>query len=62
MMTTHELSRLILSAIIVLGFFALVGITLFVPIQGYELQIVDMLIGALVASFTNVVAYFFRGQ
>lgn len=61
-MNSHEIARLILSAMVVLGFFALVGLTLFVPIQGYELQIVDMLIGALVASFTNVIAYYFRGQ
>ena len=60
-MSAHEIARIVLAGVVALGFFALIGLTLFVPIQSYELQIVDMLIGAMVASFTSVISFFFRG-
>ena len=59
-MTVHEKTRLVLAIVVVIGFFTLIGLTIFVPIAGAEIEIVDMLIGALIAAFTIIVAYYFK--
>ena len=52
--------RYLIAFAVIAGVFALVGVGLFVPLVGAELQIVDMLIGALITAFSMIVAYFFR--
>ena len=55
-------ARVALASLIVLGFFTMLGIVLFVPIEPSEIQVEDMLFGALVTAFAGVVAYFFTGD
>jgi hypothetical protein len=53
----RDWSQEILGWIIVTGFFAVLGIRMFVTIPVNQLENVGMLIGALITAFTTVVAY-----
>ena len=53
--------RLLISILVIVALFGVLGISLFVPIKGFEVDIVDMLVGALVTAFAGVVGYYFKG-
>ena len=52
--------RLILILLVVLGLFSLFGLTLFFPIKDFQIEIVDTLIGALLAAFAGIMVHYFR--
>lgn len=60
-MSTKSIARIVIATLVIGGLFGLIAATLFVPIVATEIQIVDMLVGAMVAAFAVVVGYFFRG-
>ena len=58
-MSNRDKARLILASVVVSGFFTLIGFAIFKPIEGPELQLVDVMVGALVAAFAGIVRHFF---
>ena len=44
------------------GFFTLIGTSLFVEIKGAELQLVDTMVGVLATAFSMVVAFYVRKE
>ena len=58
-MNNENRAKLLLAAIITLGFFGTVAITIFVPTQTGMRDILLVLIGALVGSFKEVTGYYF---
>lgn len=54
-----EISMYVLAAIIVLGFFALLYILLYVKVPADNQDILNIVVGALIGSFTAIVGYFF---
>ncbi len=51
--------QLILGCLIVTFFFILVGMLFFIKIPTENIQIVNILIGAIGVSFTTIIAYYF---
>lgn len=58
-MNNDNRAKLLLAAIITLGFFGTVAITIFVPTQTGMRDILLVMIGALVGSFKEVTGYYF---
>ena len=56
-MKQKNLPVLILSIIVIVGFFTLLGILIFVPIKIENKDMLNLVIGALLSAFTGVVAY-----
>ena len=61
-MTHHEIARLIIAATVVVGFFGLIAVTLFYPLDDVTVEVDDVGIGALLTAFVGVVGYYFRGE
>ena len=51
--------RLILVLVVTLGLFSLLGLAVFLPVKGFQIEIFDAVLGALLTAFTGMVAYFF---
>jgi hypothetical protein len=58
-MKTKNLPLYILAAIIIIGFFTVLGLLLFKPIPEANQRVLDMLLGALVTCFIAIVMYWF---
>ena len=61
-MSHHEVARLIIAATVVVGFFGLIAVTLFYPLDDVTVEVDDVGIGALLTAFVGVVGYYFRGK
>ena len=61
-MNAHERGRLVIAALVTVGFFTLIGTSLFVEIKGAELQLVDTMVGVLATAFSLVVAFYVRKE
>ncbi|MCK9282227.1 MAG: hypothetical protein M0P71_16550 [Melioribacteraceae bacterium] len=59
MKKTREIYMLILGALIVIGFFVLLYILVYSGIPETNKEILNIVVGALIGSFTGVVGYFF---
>jgi hypothetical protein len=55
----NNIYQYILATLVVLGFFALLSILAFTDIPKENKDLVNMLLGAWIASFTSVISYFF---
>jgi uncharacterized membrane-anchored protein len=54
-----DLYMIILGSIIVIGFFALVGVLIFIPIKESNQNILYMVAGGLMGGFMNIIGYYF---
>lgn len=54
-----EIGLYVLASIIVLGFFTLLYIIIFVGVPEVNKEILNIVVGALIGSFTSVVGFFF---
>ena len=53
--------RLVLASVVIISLFSLVGLAVFFPVQGFQIEVLDAVLGALLAAFAAIVAYvFFR--
>lgn len=59
MQTKKNIPLYILAALIVTGFFVLLYVLIFHPIPGDNKDVLNLVVGALIACFTAVVNYFF---
>lgn len=59
MKKTRDIYMLVLGALIVSGFFALLYILIYAGIPEQNKEILNIVVGALIGSFTSVVGYFF---
>ena len=59
-MNHHEIARLIIAGMVMIGFFSLVSVTLFYPLDDVTVEVDDVGIGAMLTAFVMVVTYFFR--
>ena len=57
---TDNIAKIILATVVLIGFFGLVGYSLYAPLTGYQIQLDDMLIGALIVVFKDVIAHYFK--
>jgi heme O synthase-like polyprenyltransferase len=55
----REIAMYILGGLIVIGFFSLLYLLIFTPIPINNIDIMNIVIGALIGSFTTVVGYFY---
>ena len=58
-MKAKNLFQYILGALLVLGFFTLLIILIFVDVPEVNKELLNIVVGALIASFTAVVGYFY---
>ena len=58
-MKTKGLALYIFASVIVIGFFALLYILIFTEIPEGNRDVLNLVIGSLIGSFTSVVAYYF---
>lgn len=56
---TSYIAKYVLATVIVIGFFSLLGLLLFQPLQPDSSGVIFMLFGSLAAAFGGVVQYFF---
>ena len=59
-MNHHEIARLIIAGMVMIGLFGLVSVTLFYPLDDVTVEVDDVGIGAMLTAFVMVVTYFFR--
>ena len=52
--------RLILAALVVGGIFGLLVTTFYFPLNEASIELTDMIIGALIYGFKDILGYFFR--
>ena len=57
--TTKDVLMYALAGLIVMGFFCLLYILLFRPIAVDNKEILNIVVGALIGSFTTIIGYFF---
>ena len=58
-MKTRQIYMYILGGLIVIGFFALLYILVFQGVPGANKELLNIVVGALIGSFTTVVGYFY---
>lgn len=56
---TTDWLRYILASIVVTGFFLLLYVLLYTPVKATNAEILNIVIGALIGSFTTIIGYFF---
>ena len=61
-MNAHEKGKIVIAALVTVGFFSLIGASLFVEIKGAELQLVDTMVGVLATAFSMVVGSYVRKE
>jgi len=59
MKKTRDIAMLVLGALIVSGFFILLYILIYAAVPVQNKEILNIVVGALIGSFTSVVGYFF---
>ena len=60
-MTNPSTAQLVIAGLILAGVFGLVAALLFLPVPSREIQIVDVLIGALGTGVAVIIKHFFPG-
>ena len=55
-------ARLTIAALVIIGIFGLLITTFYFPLNEAEIELEDMMIGALIYAFKDVLAYFFRKE
>ena len=58
-MKAKDIAMYILGALIVVGFFALLGILIFNPVPQGNNDVLNLAIGALITGFATVIGYFY---
>ena len=53
-------ARLTIAAMVIIGIFGLLITTFYFPLNEAEIELEDMLIGALIYAFKDVLAFFFK--
>lgn len=48
-----------IAGLVIIGFFALLGILIFVKVPESNMQILNIVIGALIGSFTSITSFYF---
>ena len=59
-MSKDDVAKLVLAGVVVIGFFTLIGFSLFLPLAGFQIQLDDMLIGAFVVVLKDVITHYFK--
>jgi hypothetical protein len=58
-MKAKDVAMYVLGALIVLGFFTLLGILMFSPVPTGNNDVLNLAIGALITGFATVIGYFY---
>ena len=59
-MNKEDIAKLALASVVLIGFFVLVGFSLYLPLAGFKIQLDDMLIGAMIVVFKDVISHYFK--
>ncbi len=54
-----EIYMYVLGALVIIGFFVLLVMLLYVDVPAGNIQILNIVVGALIGSFTSIVGYYF---
>jgi len=59
MIKTSQIPMFVLGGLIVIGFFVLLGLLIFIDVPQANSDLLNLVVGSLIASFTTIVGYFF---
>ena len=55
-------SRLAITILVIAVIFGLLAITLFFPVDGFQIDLIDTMLGAMIGALATAIGFFFREQ